>query len=160
MVYIRGNPLDFERWQDEGAGRWGYANVLPFSRRAEARDEGGDAYHGDSGPLHTRHGNLTNPMHAAWTKAAAEAGYHPCGTCRIGRMDDPLAVVDSELKVIGLAALRVVDSSVMPSVTTGNLNAPTIMIGEKGADHIMGKPLLATANAEYHIADSLREGQR
>ena len=459
MVYIRGNPLDFERWQDEGAAGWGYANVLPYFRRAEARDEGGDAYRGDSGPLHTRYGNLTNPLHAAWIKAAAEAGYpltqdvngaqqegfgrmdmtvrrgvrwstanaylrpamarsnvtvvthalasrilfkgnravgvvyerggrthqvharreviiaggpinspqllklsgvgpaaelraqgidviadrpgiganlqdhlefyfqmactqpitlyssmsplakaliglrwllrhdglgatnhfetcgfirsragirypniqyhflpmavsydgsslarehgfqahvgpmrsrsrgtvklrspdprskpeirfnymsqpddwvemracvrltreifqqpafapyrgreiapgadvvsdeaidafiadkvesayHPCGTCRIGRTDDPLAVVDSELKVIGLAALRVVDSSVMPSVTTGNLNAPTIMIGEKGADHIMGKPLLAPANAEYHIADNWREAQR
>ena len=459
LVYIRGNPLDFERWQDEGAAGWGYANVLPYFRRAEARDEGGDAYRGDSGPLHTRYGNLTNPLHAAWIKAAAEAGYpltqdvngaqqegfgrmdmtvrrgvrwstanaylrpamarsnvtvvthalasrilfkgnravgvvyerggrthqvharreviiaggpinspqllklsgvgpaaelraqgidviadrpgiganlqdhlefyfqmactqpitlyssmsplakaliglrwllrhdglgatnhfetcgfirsragirypniqyhflpmavsydgsslarehgfqahvgpmrsrsrgtvklrspdprskpeirfnymsqpddwvemracvrltreifqqpafapyrgreiapgadvvsdeaidafiadkvesayHPCGTCRIGRTDDPLAVVDSELKVIGLAALRVVDSSVMPSVTTGNLNAPTIMIGEKGADHIMGKPLLAPANAEYHIADNWREAQR
>ena len=459
LVYIRGNPLDFERWQDDGAAGWGYANVLPYFRRAETRDEGGDAYRGDSGPLHTRYGSLTNPLHAAWIKAAAEAGYpltqdvngaqqegfgrmdmtvrrgvrcstanaylrpamarsnvrvvthalasrilfegqravgvayerrgrthqvrarrevilaggpinspqllklsgigpaeelqahgipvladrpgvganlqdhlefyfqmactqqitlyssmnplakaliglrwllrrdglgatnhfescgfirsragirypdiqyhflplavaydgsamasehgfqahvgpmrsrsrgsvtlrspdphtkpmirfnymsqpddwvemracvrltreifqqpafapyrgreiapgadvvsdeaidafiadkvesayHPCGTCRIGRTDDPLAVVDSELKVIGLAALRVVDSSVMPSVTTGNLNAPTIMIGEKGADHILGKPLLAPANAEHHIAANWREAQR
>ena len=459
LVYIRGNPLDFERWQDDGAAGWGYANVLPYFRRAETRDEGGDAYRGDSGPLHTRYGSLTNPLHAAWIKAAAEAGYpltqdvngaqqegfgrmdmtvrrgvrcstanaylrpamarsnvrvvthalasrilfegqraigvayerrgrthqvrarrevilaggpinspqllklsgigpaeelqahgipvladrpgvganlqdhlefyfqmactqpitlyssmnplakaliglrwllrrdglgatnhfescgfirsragirypdiqyhflpmavaydgsamasehgfqahvgpmrsrsrgtvkllspdprakpeirfnymsqpddwvemracvrltreifqqpafapyrgreiapgadvvsdeaidafiaakvesayHPCGTCRIGRTDDPLAVVDSELKVIGLAALRVVDSSVMPSVTTGNLNAPTIMIGEKGADHILGKPLLAPANAAYHIAANWREAQR
>ena len=459
LVYIRGNPLDFERWQEEGAAGWGYANVLPYFRRAETRDEGGDAYRGDCGPLHTRYGSLTNPLHAAWIKAAAEAGYpltqdvngaqqegfgrmdmtvrhgvrwstanaylrpamarsnvtvvthalasrilfegnravgvayerrgrthqvrarrevilaggpinspqllklsgvgpaaelraqgidviadrpgiganlqdhlefyfqmactqpitlyssmsplakaliglrwllrrdglgatnhfescgfirsragirypdiqyhflpmavsydgsslarehgfqahvgpmrsrsrgtvklrspdphtkpeirfnymshpddwvemracvrltreifqqpafapyrgreiapgadvvsdeaidafiaekvesayHPCGTCRIGRTDDPLAVVDSELKVIGLAALRVVDSSVMPSVTTGNLNAPTIMIGEKGADHILGKPLLAPSNAEHHIADNWREAQR
>ena len=459
LVYIRGNPLDFERWQDEGAAGWGYANVLPYFRRAETRDEGGDAYRGDSGPLHTRYGSLTNPLHAAWIKAATEAGYpltqdvngaqqegfgrmdmtvrrgvrwstanaylrpamarsnvtvvthalanrilfegkraigivyerhgrthqvrarrevilaggpinspqllklsgvgpaaelraqgidviadrpgiganlqdhlefyfqmactqpitlyssmnplakaliglrwllrhdglgatnhfescgfirsragirypniqyhflpmavsydgsslarehgfqahvgpmrsrsrgtvklrspdphakpeirfnymshpddwvemracvrltreifqqsafspyrgreiapgtdvvsdaaidafiadkvesayHPCGTCKIGRTDDPLAVVDSELKVIGLAALRVVDSSVMPSVTTGNLNAPTIMIGEKGADHIMGKPLLAPANAAHHVAANWREAQR
>ncbi len=459
LVYIRGNPLDFERWQEEGAAGWGYANVLPYFRRAETRDEGGDAFRGDSGPLHTRYGSLTNPLHAAWIKAAAEAGYpltqdvngaqqegfgrmdmtvrrgvrcstanaylrpamarsnvtvvthalasrilfegnravgvtferrgrvhqvrarrevilaggpinspqllklsgvgpaaelrahgidviadrpgiganlqdhlefyfqmactqpitlyssmnplakaliglrwllrrdglgatnhfescgfirsragirypdiqyhflpmavsydgsslarehgfqahvgpmrsrsrgtvrlrspdphakpeirfnymsqpddwtemracvrltreifqqpafapyrgreiapgaavvndeaidafiadkvesayHPCGTCRIGRTDDPLAVVDSELKVIGLSALRVVDSSVMPSVTTGNLNAPTIMIGEKGADHILGKPLLAPANAAYHTADNWREAQR
>jgi choline dehydrogenase len=57
----------------------------------------------------------------------------------MGHPDDPLAVVDPELRVIGVSGLRVVDSSVMPSITTGNLNAPTIMIGEKAADHILGK---------------------
>ena len=69
-------------------------------------------------------------------------------------------MVDSELRVIGVEGLRVVDSSVMPSVTTGNLNAPTIMIGEKGADHILGKPLLAASNAPYYVAPDWETSQR
>jgi len=75
MVYVRGNPLDFERWEEEGAAGWGYRDVLPYFRRAETRAEGGDAYRGDAGPVQTRYGRLDNPLHAAWLKAAREAGY-------------------------------------------------------------------------------------
>ena len=75
MVYIRGNPFDFERWQEEGAQGWGYPDVLPYFRRAETRDEGGNAYRGGSGPLQTRYGSLENPLHAAWLAAGQEAGY-------------------------------------------------------------------------------------
>ncbi len=89
-----------------------------------------------------------------------ESAYHPSCTCKMGAADDPMAVVDSELRVIGVEGLRVVDSSVMPSVTTGNLNAPTIMIGEKGADHILGKPLLAPSNAPYYVAPDWERAQR
>jgi choline dehydrogenase len=89
-----------------------------------------------------------------------ESGYHPCGTCKMGRDDDPMAVVDSNLRVIGVEGLRVVDASVMPHITTGNLNAPTIMIGEKASDHILGKPLLAPSNAPWYTAPDWETSQR
>ena len=71
----------------------------------------------------------------------AESAYHPCGTCRMGRADDPGAVVDPHGRVIGVQGLRVADSSVFPRITNGNLNAPSIMVGEKIADHILGRVL-------------------
>jgi choline dehydrogenase len=78
----------------------------------------------------------------------------------MGHPDDPLAVVDPELRVIGVSGLRVVDSSVMPSITTGNLNAPTIMIGEKAADHILGKPLLPASNEPFYVHPHWETHQR
>ena len=96
----------------------------------------------------------------AFIREKVESGYHPCGTCKIGDAADNMAVVDSELRVIGVEGLRVVDSSVMPSITTGNLNAPTIMIGEKGADHILGKAPLASSNAPYYVAPNWETAQR
>ena len=75
LVYIRGNPQDFERWAAEGAAGWAYRDVLPYFKRAERRQEGGDRYRGDSGKLQTRYGTLSNPLHAAWLAAAEQAGY-------------------------------------------------------------------------------------
>jgi len=76
----------------------------------------------------------------------AESAYHPCGTCRMGRTDDAGAVVDPQTRVIGVERLRVADSSIFPRVTNGNLNAPSIMVGEKAADHILGRHPLAPLN--------------
>jgi choline dehydrogenase len=75
LVYIRGNALDFEGWKAQGAAGWGYADVLPYFRRAERREAGGDRYRGAEGPLQTRYGTLENPLHAAWLKAGEQAGY-------------------------------------------------------------------------------------
>ena len=78
----------------------------------------------------------------AFVAREVESAYHPCGTCRMGSEDDPDAVVDSECRVIGVEGLRVVDSSVFPNITNGNINAPTLMLAEKAADHILGNDIL------------------
>lgn len=84
-------------------------------------------------------------------RSHVESAFHPCGTCRMGRADDPMSVVDQECRVIGVAGLRVADSSIFPQVTNGNLNGPSIMTGEKAADHILGKAPLAPSNQEPWI---------
>jgi len=89
-----------------------------------------------------------------------ESAYHPSCSCRMGRPDDRQAVVDPETRVIGLEGLRVVDSSIMPSITTGNLNAPTLMLAEKAADHIRGKSPLPAEDAPYYVAPNWETSQR
>ena len=80
-----------------------------------------------------------------------ESAFHPCGTCKMGAVNDPMAVVDAECKVIGVEGLRVADSSIFPRITNGNLNGPSIMVGEKASDHILGRTPLARSNQEPWI---------
>ncbi len=105
-------------------------------------------------------GVQTDEQIDAFIAQKVESAYHPAGTCRMGRVDDPMAVVDPETRVIGLEGLRVIDSSIMPLVTTGNLNAPTIMIGEKGADHVLGRSPLAASNSPVYVAENWEAAQR
>ncbi|WP_020593795.1 choline dehydrogenase [Kiloniella laminariae] len=96
----------------------------------------------------------------AWIRENAESAYHPSCTCKIGSDDDPMAVLDNECRVRGVENLRVVDSSIFPTIPNGNLNAPTIMVGEKAADLILGKEPLAPSNAETWIHPEWETKQR
>jgi choline dehydrogenase len=96
----------------------------------------------------------------AHIRRKAESAYHASCSCRMGAGDDPMAVVDGQLRVRGVAGLRVVDTSVMPAVVSGNTNAPTIMIAEKAADMILGKPPLARANVPVFEHPDWRTTQR
>ncbi|ACC72466.1 choline dehydrogenase [Paraburkholderia phymatum] len=87
----------------------------------------------------------------AFVRARAETAYHPSCSCAMGY--DDMAVVDGEGRVHGLEGLRVVDASIMPRITTGNLNAPTIMLAEKIADRIRGRAPLARSTAPYYVAN-------
>ncbi|HEY1890423.1 MAG TPA: choline dehydrogenase [Steroidobacteraceae bacterium] len=89
-----------------------------------------------------------------------ESAYHPSCTCRMGSPQDPMTVVDPQARVVGLEGLRVVDSSIMPSITTGNLNAPTLMLAEKAADHVRGKSALPPEDAPFYVAPDWETSQR
>ena len=101
-----------------------------FSRAAFAEFTGGEIAPG----AHCQSDDALNDF----IRDNAESAYHPCGTCKMGALDDKDAVVDSQCRVIGVCGLRVVDSSIFPRITNGNINAPSIMTGEKAADHILG----------------------
>ena len=94
----------------------------------------------------------------AWVRETMESTYHPCGSCRMG--EDAMAVVDSELRVRGMEGLRVIDSSVFPSEPNANLNAPTIMLAERAADMVRGRPLLPPSNAAVGVAPGVGVTQR
>ena len=93
-------------------------------------------------------------------RAHVESAYHPCGTCKMGAADDPMAVVDPQARVIGVDGLRVADSAIFPRITNGNLNAPSIMVGEKVADHILGRDPLPRANDAPWINPDWQTSQR
>jgi choline dehydrogenase len=89
-----------------------------------------------------------------------ESAYHPCGTAKMGARDDKMAVVDPETRVIGVDGLRLADSSIFPQITNGNLNAPSIMVGEKASDHILGKTPLPRSNLEPVRSENWQAAQR
>ncbi|MFJ7795110.1 choline dehydrogenase [Pseudomonas sp. NPDC096950] len=96
----------------------------------------------------------------AWARQVTETGYHASGTCKMGPVGDPEAVVDPHLRVHGLNGLRVVDASIMPVIVSGNTNAPTVMIAEKASDLIRGLPALATVDAPVWIHPQWQTRQR
>jgi choline dehydrogenase len=95
-----------------------------------------------------------------WVRQAIETCYHPVGTCKMGPASDRRAVVDDSLRVHGMTGLRVVDASVMPSIVSGNTNAPTIMIAEKASDMIRGRPPLSRLDVPVWIHPQWAHAQR
>ncbi|MFQ3266668.1 MAG: choline dehydrogenase [Colwellia sp.] len=94
----------------------------------------------------------------AFVRQSAESAYHPSCSCKMGT--DEMAVVDSDTKVHGIERLRVVDSSVFPTIPNGNLNAPTIMVAERAADLILGRKTLAPSQAKVKITPNWQQQQR
>ncbi|HHJ3165774.1 TPA: choline dehydrogenase [Vibrio parahaemolyticus] len=95
-----------------------------------------------------------------WVKQNVESAYHPSCSCKMGADDDPLAVLDEQCQVRGIQGLRVVDSSIFPTIPNGNLNAPTIMVAERAADMILGNALEKSSNTLVWIAPNWQEMQR
>ena len=91
-------------------------------------------------------------------RSSVESAYHPSCSCRMGT--DDLAVVDADCRVHEMQGLRIVDSSIMPSIVSGNLNAPTIMLAEKAADIIAGNPPLPIEHAPVYHSDDYQHAQR
>ncbi|WP_444897275.1 choline dehydrogenase [Microbulbifer sp. SSSA005] len=102
-----------------------------------------DEYRGDE--IQPGTGIQTNEQIDAFVRESVESAYHPSCSCKMGT--DAMAVVDPETRVHGLQGLRVVDSSIFPTIPNGNLNAPTIMVAERAADLILGRPVLAPSEA-------------
>jgi choline dehydrogenase len=96
----------------------------------------------------------------AFVRAHAESAYHPSCSCKMGSHSDPMAVVDAECRAYGVERLRVIDASIMPSIPSCNLNAPTIMLAEKAADLIRGRAFLPPLDAPVWIAPDWETRQR
>jgi choline dehydrogenase len=96
----------------------------------------------------------------AWVRANVESAYHPSCSCKMGSADDPMTVVNSAGQVIGIDNLRVIDSSVFPTIPNGNLNGPTIMLAEKMADAVIGKKPLKSSNTSVWVDSNWKKLQR
>ena len=96
----------------------------------------------------------------AWVRANVESAYHPSCSCKMGDLEDTMTVVDNEGRVNGIQSLRVIDSSIFPTIPNGNLNGPTIMLAEKMADIVLGKTPLKAMNNDVWIDPSWKKTQR
>lgn len=106
-----------------------------------------------------KHERLSDEFWACLARHYTQTIYHPSGTAKMGPSDDPMAVVDSKLQVYGIKKLRVVDCSIMPTIVTGNTNAPVMMIAEKASDMIKSK-YLAYRNMHRKDYDFVPEHRR
>ncbi|MGQ0677541.1 MAG: choline dehydrogenase [Rhodospirillales bacterium] len=146
---IQPNYLSTER------DRWEMRQAVKLTREI-FRQRAFDPYRGPE--LAPGAGVRTDDEIDAFVRAHADSAYHPSCSCRMGA--DEMAVVDAEARVRGMAALRVVDASIMPSIVSGNLNAPVIMIAEKVSDMILGRVPPPPSNAPFYDAPDWQTKQR
>ncbi|MXY65329.1 MAG: choline dehydrogenase [Gammaproteobacteria bacterium] len=133
----------------------GFRRSLHLSREIIAQ-EAMDLYRGDE--IQPGADVQSDDEIDAWVRQNVESAYHPSCSCRMG--NDDMAVVDPETRIRGVDQLRVVDSSIFPIITNGNLNAPTIMTAERGADLILGKGMLPPSVAPVGVAEGWEDSQR
>jgi choline dehydrogenase len=145
----RDKPRLFFNYLSDAQDRADFRNALRLTRRIFAQSAF-DRFRGRE--LNPAREIQSDDEIDAFIQERAETAYHPCGAARMGHGNDVMAVVDPEARVIGVDGLRVVDSSIIPSLTNGNLNLPSIMIGEKCADLILGKNPLPPSNAPIYPA--------
>ncbi|MBT6589322.1 MAG: choline dehydrogenase, partial [Rhodospirillaceae bacterium] len=148
--------IQFNYLADE-ADREGFRQCVRLTREI-IKQPAFDPYRGDE--IQPGGDIITDEDIDAWVRANVESAYHPTGTCRMGADDDPGAVLDTECRVRGIDGLRVVDASIFPTIPNGNLNAPTIMVGEKAADIILGHAPLPSSNAASYIDPEWQVRQR
>ncbi len=103
MMYIRGHARDYDRWAQSGCPGWSYADVLPYFKRAETHDEGGDDYHGWDGPLAVKTGDTDNPLYNAFVQAGVDAGYPRTDDCN-GRQQEGFGRTDRTASGLALRA--------------------------------------------------------
>ncbi len=155
------NPSDHPRIQFDylsGASDWeDFRNCIRLTREIFGQDAFAELRGKEIQP---GPGLQTDDALDGFIRDHAESAYHPCGTCRMGRRDDPMAVVGHDTRVIGIDGLRVADSSIFPRITNGNLNAPSIMVGEKASDHILGRQPMPPENKAHWVHPHRRTQQR
>lgn len=149
----RMHPLIDPNYLSTETDRWEMRESIKLSREIFAQKAFDEYRDGETEPGEDA---VTDEQLDEFAKNNGDSAYHPSCTCKMGDpTKDPMAVVDSDTKVIGMDNLRVVDASIMPSVASGNLNAPTIMIAERAADLIQGNPVLPPANVPVYEPKSL-----
>ena len=141
------DPQDVEDWR----------NCIRLTREI-LNQPAFDAYR--NGEIQPGDAIQTDEQIDGWVRENVESAYHPSCTCKMGSNDDVMAVVDNQCRVRGVNNLRVVDSSIFPSITNGNLNGPTIMVAEKAADMILGNAALPSADVPVWIAPNYESSQR
>ena len=149
------HPHILFNYLDREEDRKGFRDCIRLTREVMAQPAM-DAF--NAGEIAPGPGVTTDDQMDDFVRDNLESTYHPCGSCRMG-VDD-MAVVDPELRVHGIDGLRVVDSSVFPSEPNGNLNAPTMMLAERAADLIAGRPVLAPENAPVGASEGIGQSQR